>query len=93
MIWNYEGETEADACRLDAQAAWAAGDAWAAWAARDARDALTGWYAVRRGWTKHEPLLLTTGLRDAYAAGLVAVFPTGERELGWTMDADPDSGP
>ena len=72
----------------DARAAW---DAWAAWAARDAWDArdaraaLTVEYAALQQWTRHDPLLLTTGLQDAYRNGLAIAMPTGPSELGWAM--------
>jgi len=63
----------------DAWDAWVAWDAWAAWAA------LTVEYAALMGWTNDDPDLLTTGIRDAYAAGLAVAVPTGENELGWAM--------
>jgi len=66
-----------------ARAAWAARDAWAAWAARDA---LTVEFAALAGWIDADPYLLTTGLRDAYAAGLAIAMPTGPNELGWAME-------
>ena len=72
----------------DAWGAWgarAAWNAWDAWGARDARDALTVFVAGRRGWTRQDPALLTTGLRGAYAAGLSIAIPTGPDELGWAM--------
>ena len=68
----------------DARAAWAAWAAWDAWAARDA---LTVQYAARMGWIKHDPYLLTDGLRDAYEYGLAIALPTGPNELGWAMAA------
>jgi hypothetical protein len=43
-------------------------------------------YAALNGWIDHDPLLLTTGLRDAYAAGLGIALPTGPGTLGWAMD-------
>jgi len=55
----------------DTEAAW---DAW---------DALTVCFAALAGWTKHDPMLLTTGIRDAYAHGLEVAIPTGNGELGW----------
>jgi hypothetical protein len=70
------------------RAAWDARDAWDAWDARDARDALIVEYAALQGWTDHDPLLLTTGLRDAYWNGLALAVPTGPNELGWAMDGD-----
>jgi hypothetical protein len=69
----------------DARAAWAAWAARAARAARDAWDALTVEYAALNGWTKDDPQLLTTGLRDAYAAGLGIAIPVGPSTLGWAM--------
>ncbi len=66
----------------DAWAAWAAWDAWDAWAARDA---LTIEYAALQEWTEDDPMLLTTGLRDAYEAGLAIAVPTGPDTLGWAM--------
>lgn len=71
-----------------ARAAWAARDAWAAreaWDARDAWEALTVEYAALQQWTRHDPLLLTTGLQDAYRNGLAIAMPTGPSELGWAM--------
>lgn len=77
--------------------AWDARDAWAARAARDARDAWAAWAvgdawaaltvetAALMGWTDDDPLLLTTGIRDAYAAGLEMAGPVGPDELGWVM--------
>ena len=67
----------------DALAAWDALDAWDAW---DARDAMTVHYAARMEWTKDDAQLLTTGLRDAYGAGLAIALPTGPNEMGWAMD-------
>ncbi len=81
----------------DAWAAWAARAAWdaraarAAWDARDARAAraaraaLTMELAALAGWIDRDPYLLTTGLRDAYGAGLDIAIPTGPTELGWAM--------
>jgi len=66
----------------DAWAAWAAKDAWAV---RDAWDALTLCFAALKGWVQYDPLLLTTGLRDAYAASLEMAIPTGPNELGYVM--------
>jgi len=60
-------------------------DAWAARAARDARAALTVEYAALCGWTTHDPDLLTTGIRDAYRAGLGVAVPV-PGGLGWAMD-------
>mgnify|MGYP001585762369 CR=1 FL=1 len=83
-----------------AWAAWAARDAWdaraardawsarAAWDARDAwsaRAALTVFYSVSVCGRKADPLLLTTGLREAYKSGLAIALPTGPDELGWAM--------
>jgi hypothetical protein len=80
------------------RAAWAAWDAqdaraaWDTWTARstvwDVRDA---WYALTvqlpslAGRTEHDPMLLTTGLRDAYGHGLSVAVPVGPRTLGWAM--------
>ena len=81
----------------DAWDAWAARgardarDAWDAWAARDARDAwdardaLTVYFSASMKWTNHDPKLLTTGIRDAYAGGLLAAIPTAENEIGYVM--------
>ena len=74
-----------------ARAAWAARDAWAAraardaWAAWDARDALAIEYAALNGWTGTDPLLLTVGIRDAYAHGLGVAVSVAPKTLGWTM--------
>jgi hypothetical protein len=56
-----------------AQAAW---DAWAA---------LTVQFAALAGWTDHNPMLLTTGLRDAFDHGLAVAVPVGPDTLGWAM--------
>ena len=69
----------------DARAARDAWDAWDAWDARAARDALTVQYAALNKWTNDDPLLLTTGLIDAYRNGLAIVLPTGPNTLGWAM--------
>jgi hypothetical protein len=78
------GAWDAWAARLawDAWAAWAAWAARGAWDARGARgawaarDALTVCYTALMGWTPNtDPLLLTTGLRDAYTSGLEVAFP------------------
>jgi hypothetical protein len=69
--------------------AWGARDARDAWDAWDAWGALTVLYAGLMGWTtraKADPMLLTTGLRDAYRNGLAMALPTGPNELGFTMD-------
>ena len=75
----------------DARAAWAA---WAAWAARDARDAWAAWdawdaltifYASRKGWIGGDPFRATTGIRAAYRSGAEVVLPTGPQELGYAM--------
>ena len=63
----------------------AARDARVARVARVAWAALTVEYAALMGWTNDDPDLLTTGIRDAYAAGLAVAVPTGENELGWAM--------
>ena len=89
--WDAWAAWDAGAARAawDAGAARAAGDAWAAWdagAARAARVALTVEYASLQGWIKDDPDLLTTGLRDAYAAGLGIAVPVTDGVLGWAMD-------
>jgi len=86
--WDVLAVWDARAARdvRDALTVWDARAVWTVWAAeeaRDARDALTVWDASARGWIKRD---LTTGLRDAYKAGLGFAMPTGENELGWTMD-------
>jgi hypothetical protein len=55
---------------------------WSAW---DAREALIVYYAALRGWTRCDPVLLTTGLRDAYSNGLGIALPVGDRQLGWCI--------
>jgi hypothetical protein len=69
-------------------------EAWGAWGARGAREAWGAWgawealtvqYAALKDWTTQDPLLLTTGIRDAYTAGLELVVPAGPKELGWVM--------
>lgn len=65
---------------------WDARAARDAWAARAAWAALTVEYAAPQEWTKDDPLLLTTGIRDAYLLGLGIALPTGPNELGWAMD-------
>ena len=90
--WTLRRFNDAWAAR-DARAAWAARDARDARAARDAwdawdaRDALLVFYTSRRGWISSRTDLLTTGIRDAYAAGLAVAIPTGPTELGWAMEA------
>ena len=72
----------------EAWAAWAARAAWAAWEAWEARaawEALTLGFASRQGWVKHDALLLTHGLRDAYRHGMEIALPTGPAELGWAV--------
>jgi hypothetical protein len=72
----------------DAQAvrdAWDAWDAWEAREAREARDALTVQFAAIAGWTDHNPMLLTEGLREAYEQGLAVAVPVGKYTLGWAM--------
>ena len=87
------GDARAARGAWDAWAAWAARDAWDAWDARDAWAAraagdawaaITAWYAAKRGWVQTDPL--TTGIRDAYTAGLGVAIPTGPDELGWAME-------
>ena len=86
--WAAGGDAWAARAAWDA---WAAGAAGAAWAARDAGAAwdagagLVVFAARSTGWVAGDPLLLTTGLRDAYAAGLELALPTRPGELGWTM--------
>ena len=90
LDWSVKRSPDALAAR-DAWAAsavrgaWAARAAWAASAASAARDALTVHYAATMGWTKHDPMLLTTGLRDAYANGLAIAIPTGSNELSYAL--------
>lgn len=55
-------------------------DAWTA------RDALIVEYTALRGWVDRDPLLLTTGIRDAYRCGLGVAVPVAEGTLGWAMD-------
>jgi len=43
-------------------------------------------YAALRGWTQHDPLLLTAGLRDAYEHGLAVALPVDKNTLGWAME-------
>lgn len=71
-----------------ARVARAARDAWearVAWEAREAWEALSLWYAARMEWIHRPADLLTTGLRDAYAAGLEIAIPTGPDELGYAL--------
>jgi hypothetical protein len=46
---------------------------------------LTVQYAALNGWIADDPLLTTTGVRDAYRSGLAVVVPTGPDTLGWAM--------
>ena len=76
----------------DAWAAWdtrAARAAWDTWDAWDARAALTVTYAAVRGWIDQQPELLTTGIRDAYGAGLAVAIPAGPRTLGYALVKSP----
>lgn len=66
----------------DARDAWAARDAWDAW---DAWAALTVHFAGIQDWIDDDPALLTTGIRDAYEAGLELAIPSGPNELGYVM--------
>jgi len=50
-----------------------------------AQSALIVQYVSRMGWISQAPDLLTVGLREAYAAGLVIAQPTGPGVLGWIM--------
>lgn len=84
-----------------ARDAWYARDAWGSWGAidvMDAWDARGSWgamdvmdaflamrYAVCERWPDHDPALLTSGIREAYAHGLAIAVPIGEEELGWVM--------
>lgn len=43
-------------------------------------------FAALMGWVDIDPLRLTTGIRDAYAAELGIAIPTGPTELGWAME-------
>ncbi len=43
-------------------------------------------FAALQGWLDVDPLKLTTGLRDAYAAGLAIALPTAQGVLGWAME-------
>ena len=56
--------------------------------ARDAWAALTVFYSSRRGWIKHDALLLTVGLRDAYSHGLGIAIPIAPNVLGWALDEE-----
>jgi hypothetical protein len=58
---------------------------WGYFTARDADDALTVQFAALMGTTEHDPMLLTTGLRDAYGHGLAVAVPVKPRTLGWAM--------
>ena len=75
----------------NARNAWNAWNAWNVWDARNARcvrnarNALTVYYTASMGWTAQDPMLLTTGLRDAYTNGLDIAIPTGPNELGYVM--------
>jgi hypothetical protein len=72
-------------------AAWFVRDTWDAWNVRDVQTAGDAWaalttqFAALSGWTDHDPMLLTTGLRDAYGHGLAVAVPVGPRTLGWAM--------
>jgi hypothetical protein len=46
---------------------------------------LTLGFASRQGWVKDDAMLLSRGLRDAYACGLELAIPTGLNELGWSV--------
>jgi hypothetical protein len=68
--------------------AWNAWGEWGAWGARgawNARDALTVEFVALQGWIEFDPLKFTTGIRDAYAAGLAVAFPVARDTLGWAM--------
>jgi len=82
--WDASGAWDAE----DARAVW---DARAAWGAGDARAALAVYSVRAAGWLTGDPLVLTIGLRDAYAAGLGVARPVAPNVLGWTMDGDEGS--
>ena len=88
LEWELRRYDAAGAARYAGSAAWFAWYARSArdaWSARSARDALTVHVASRRGWTDQDPHLLTTGLRDAYQAGLAVVVPVEDGVLGYAM--------
>ena len=74
--WKLERFDSAGAAR-DAWAARAARAAWDAWAA------LIVFFAALQKWIDHDPLLLTTGLRDAYLNGLEVAIPVEKDTLGF----------
>ena len=55
------------------------------WAAHSASDALAMYVDRSRRGAPGDPYALTTGLRDAYRAGLALAVPAGSTELGWAM--------
>ena len=57
----------------------------AAWDARDALDALTVFYAAKRGWVKTPADKYTVGIRTAYQYGLEVALPVGPNTLGFSM--------
>jgi len=65
--------------------------AWDSWDTRSvcdwhAIDALMVYAASKRGWIDQDPMLLTTGIRDAYRHGLAVAVPVGQKTLGWAME-------
>lgn len=96
LEWNLRRYDTARAARA-ARDVWVARGAWGAWGAwvargarvgTGARDALTVYVAAKRGWTDHDPHLLTTGLRDAYGAGLAVAVPVEDGVLGYAMEPE-----
>ena len=66
------------------------GDLLGIWSGTNVWPALMFWVAARKGWLEEgtpcwDPMLLTTGLRDAYRNGLDLVLPIRTKTLGWVM--------
>ena len=74
---------------ISAWAAISSRHAWDTISAWAAMDAVTYFVAVTHGWlnnTGMSPHQRTTGIRDAYAAGLGIALPVAPGVLGWAME-------
>jgi hypothetical protein len=86
--WGVWDAWERDA--TDVWLSWDPRDVWgrfAAVAAECAGDALAAQFTALVGGTDHDddPMVLTTGLRDAYGHGLAVAVPVEPCTLGWAM--------
>jgi hypothetical protein len=54
--------------------------------AKHARDGLALEYVSLRCWVDYDPLMLTTGIREAYRNGLAIAVPTAPTTIGWALE-------